>query len=113
MSLTNLFQILAAAWMKTRPDEYAPFVLPRSVDSYVESAIMPHSTEIDHPGINAITDILLKPSGIALDVIYLDLSQGDEVTTHQFAAGTNAATTIHLLYRPYVCITTLLQAQVY
>lgn len=100
MNVANATQILAAAWMKTRPDEYAPFVLPQTVESYVESAIMPHGTEIDHPGINAITDILLKPAGIALDVIYLDLSQGDDATTHQFAAGTEASTTINLLYRP-------------
>ncbi|KAL1301446.1 hypothetical protein AAFC00_005698 [Neodothiora populina] len=94
------FKVLAAAWMKTRPDEYAPFILPQTVDGYVEAAIMPHGTEIDHPGINAITDILLKPAGIALDVIYLDLSHGDEATTHQFAAGTDASATINLLYRP-------------
>lgn len=61
---------------------------------------MPHGMEIDHPGISAITDILLKPAGVALDVIYLDRSAGDEATTHQFAAGTNASQTIYLLYRP-------------
>lgn len=94
------FQTLAAAWMKTKPDEYAPFVLPQTVDSYVTNSILPHGMEIDHPGINAITDIMLKPAGIALDVIYLDLSAGDEATAHQFAAGTEASTTINLLYRP-------------
>lgn len=86
--------------MKTHPDDYAPFVLPHTIEEYVGSYIIAHGQEIDHPGIAAITDVLLKPANIALDVIYLDLSEGDEVNVHQFSTSTGSAQGISLLYRP-------------
>jgi ubiquitin thioesterase protein OTUB1 len=86
--------------MKTRAKDYAPFVLPHTVASYCDANIDPHQIEIDHPGMQALTDVLLKPAGIALEVIYLDRSAGTEVNAHQFAPGLSQAHPIRLLYRP-------------
>jgi len=57
-------------------------------------------TEIEDIGINALTEILLKPAGIALEIIHLDRSEGAEANVHRFGPMTAAVATIRLLYRP-------------
>ncbi|KAG9956116.1 cysteine proteinase, partial [Aureobasidium melanogenum] len=98
--IITYLKTLTSAWMKTRANDYAPFVLPHTVPSYCDANIDPHQIEIDHPGMQALTDVLLKPAGIALEVIYLDRSAGTEVNAHQFAPSLTHAHTIRLLYRP-------------
>lgn len=75
-------------------------MLPYSVDEYCAQFITAHQPEIDHPGVSALADVLLKPAGIGLDIIYLDRSTGSEVNAHDFAPNLNGFATIRLLYRP-------------
>ncbi|THY79176.1 cysteine proteinase [Aureobasidium pullulans] len=98
--IITYLKTLTSAWMKTRPNDYAPFVLPHTVPSYCDANIDPHQIEIDHPGMQALTDVLLKPAGVSLEVIYLDRSAGTEVNAHQFAPGLSSSQIIRLLYRP-------------
>ncbi|CAD0084358.1 unnamed protein product [Aureobasidium vineae] len=82
--IITYLKTLTSAWMKTRAKDYAPFVLPHTVPSYCDANIDPHQIEIDHPGMQALTDVLLKPAGIALEVIYLDRSAGTESSLHHY-----------------------------
>ncbi|MBE7181867.1 MAG: hypothetical protein INR71_11795, partial [Terriglobus roseus] len=77
-----------------------------TAEQYVSRNIDPSQCEIEHLGLNALYDVLLKPAGIALEVLYLDRSPGTDVYPHRFdpidAAGASIANapTIRLLYRP-------------
>ena len=93
--------------MKTSPDTYRPFIPDATVEQYCGSQIEPYQVEIDHIGMNALIDVLIKPAGFAVEVLYLDRSSGSEGNTHRFEAINSdgsamypAAPTIHLLYRP-------------
>lgn len=63
-------------------------------------------SEIDHVGLNALFEVLLKQAGIALEVMYLDRSAGTELVPHRFDAADASgmplhnAPTVRLLYRP-------------
>ncbi|PBP24396.1 cysteine proteinase [Diplocarpon rosae] len=68
---------------------------------------MPVNQEIDHLGVTLLIDVLLKPIGFAVEIVYLDRSPGAQVNSHIFqpedAHGipTNpGGPVIHLLYRP-------------
>ena len=94
--------------MKTRPDLYQPFILDGTLDQYCATQIEPYQVEIEHIGMNAIIDVLVKPAGLAVEILYLDRSAGTEVNEHRFEpagatglAGSETAT-LRLLYRPYV-----------
>jgi ubiquitin thioesterase protein OTUB1 len=70
---------------------------------------MPHGVEIDHVGLMALIDCLILPAGMAVEIIYLDRSAGDEVNVHRFEKleGEGVLTppdapVLRLLYRPYV-----------
>ncbi|KAK4983262.1 hypothetical protein LTR50_007340 [Elasticomyces elasticus] len=102
-SVIQHMRMLTAAWMRTHADVYEPFVLPQSVDEFCASSIDPYPAEIEHIGISALTDVLLKPAGISLEISYLDRSIGDEVNVHRMDADAPdgfASGTIRLLYRP-------------
>lgn len=94
------FRELTAAWVQTRPDNYAPFVLPMTVEEYCSTTIMAHTAEINEVGINALAEVLLKPAGFALEIIYLDLSEGTDANVHHFGPMSTSVATIRLLYRP-------------
>lgn len=55
---------------------------------------------------SALVDVLVKPAGIAVEILYLDRTPGDEVNTYRFdpvdQAGntTPSPPTFRLLYRP-------------
>lgn len=88
--------------MKTRESEYAPWLLGQTVDGYCNLSILPVGAEIDHVGLSALKDVLLS-SGITLEVLYLDRSEGSEVTMHRVdpvASGGHTFGTLRLLYRP-------------
>lgn len=93
--------------MKTRPADYEAWLLPQSVADYCEQSVLPHGCEIDHVGVTALSDVLLKPADMALDILYLDLSPGAEANLHSFAPmlpdgqTLRVAATVRLLYRPY------------
>ncbi|KAK3670729.1 hypothetical protein LTR78_009421 [Recurvomyces mirabilis] len=97
-------RMLAAAWMKTRPGEYAPFVLDKTVDQYCDDSILPMDSEIENVSLSALKDVLLSPAGMALEVLYLDRTEGGEVNMHRFDPVNPrdgvAIGTIRLLYRP-------------
>ena len=95
-------QILTSAWIKTRSDQYSHFVLPQTVAEYCAQEIDPVSSEINETGIVAITEVLLQPAGVSLEVIYLDRSEGSEANVHHYGLATAPQSTIRLLYRPCV-----------
>lgn len=102
----NCSQLLTSAWMKTRAENYLPFIVGTVAD-YCSSQIEPYQIEIEHVGMNALIDVLVKPAGFAVEILYLDRSPGLEVNTHRFEeTGANGmpmypdAPTIYLLYRP-------------
>ncbi|KAI9784256.1 MAG: hypothetical protein M1816_000928 [Peltula sp. TS41687] len=100
------FRLLTSAWMKTRTENYLPFLVG-TVEDYCATQIEPYQVEIEHVGMNALIDVLVKPAGFAVEILYLDRSPGLEVNTHRFEeTGANGmpmypdAPTIYLLYRP-------------
>lgn len=90
--------------MKTRQSEYAPWLLGQTVDQYCDSQVMPIGSEIDNVSLSALKDVLLSSAGIALEVLYLDRTEGSEVNMHRFDPvnhpGGITIGTIRLLYRP-------------
>ena len=89
--------------MKTRPQEYAPWLLGQTVQEFCDGSVMPIGSEIDNVGLSALKDVFLSPAGITLEVLYLDRSEGDEVNMHRFSPvnhGGYDIGTIRLLYRP-------------
>ncbi|KAL8906410.1 MAG: hypothetical protein Q9207_002071, partial [Kuettlingeria erythrocarpa] len=104
--LTHL-QLITGAWMKSNPERYMPYLEGMTIDHYCGTHIAPYSVEIDHIGLQACIDSILQPAGIAVQVLYLDQSAGEqgneidlpsELATADAAYG--AAHTIRLLYRP-------------
>ncbi|KAI9760339.1 MAG: hypothetical protein M4579_001743 [Chaenotheca gracillima] len=100
-------RLLTSAWMKTHSEEYENFLENATIDQYCSLAIEPYQVEIENVGITALTDVLLKPAGFALEVLYLDRSVGSEVNSHRFEATDyegnpidSNAQTMRLLYRP-------------
>ena len=98
-TLTNVAQMMTSAFMQLREDQYQPF-LEMPLSEYRISRIDPTNQEIDQIGLQALTDGVIAPAGIAVEVSYLDRSQGDEVTPHQFVPDATGWPTIRLLYRP-------------
>lgn len=55
---------------------------------------------------SALVDVLVKPAGIAVEILYLDRTPGDEVNTYRFdpvdqgGATLQGPPTFRLLYRP-------------
>ncbi|KAF2741414.1 cysteine proteinase [Polyplosphaeria fusca] len=107
MSIITYFKLLASAWIQSHPNDYAPF-LDYDVKTYCSLNIEAAQCEIDHVGINALAEAVVKPIGFALEVLYLDRSQGqgDEIDTHRFEPTApngqplQSITTMRLLYRP-------------
>ncbi|PIA98140.1 Ubiquitin thioesterase otubain-like [Cercospora beticola] len=94
---------LTAAWMKSKETEYAPWLLGQTVESYCQNQVLPVKAEIDNVALSALKDVLLSPAGILLEVLYLDRSEGSEVTMHRFdpvASGGFILGSVRLLYRP-------------
>ena len=98
-----LRQIVTSAWLKTHADAYAPYLANPSIngiESYCSSAIETFAVEIDNVGLQACVDALIKPAGLAVQVLYLDRSPGEQVNDHWPAENANATHTVRLLYRP-------------
>ena len=72
---------------------------------YCQTKIEPVMSEIEHVGMSALCDVLAKPAGIAVEILYLDRSPGDEVNIYRFDPAdigltANDPPTIRMLYRP-------------
>ncbi len=104
--------------MKTKADLYQDFLLGETIQQYCERHIDPYQVEMDHIGLNALIDSVIKPAGISVDILYLDRSEGEEVNTINFPIedpnrlnGFLATPSIRLLYRPFVLYQSQVEAQ--
>ncbi|KAI4088036.1 MAG: hypothetical protein LQ344_006351 [Seirophora lacunosa] len=104
------FRLITSAWMKTRPQNFVPYMVALSIDQYCGTHIEPHAVEIDNIGLHACIEAILQPAGVAVQVLYLDQSEGEHVNDYVWPAeGPNAnvvtayggVPTVRLLYRPY------------
>jgi ubiquitin thioesterase protein OTUB1 len=85
--------------MKLNPDQYQAF-LSLPLDAYCATTIEPVRTEIDEVGLQALVNGVIQASGFAVEVLYLDRSDGTAVTPHILTPPENQLATIRLLYRP-------------
>jgi ubiquitin thioesterase protein OTUB1 len=100
-------RLLASSWLKGSPAIYQDFIQgDLGVDGYCKEWLEAPNQEIDHLGIMLLIDVLLKPVGFAVEIIYLDRSAGSQVNSHMFQDEEDGVPTnpgspiIHLLYRP-------------
>ena len=108
--LIYYLRLLAATHLKANAATYDPFVPDgQGVQAYCAQSVELVNREIEHLGIVALVNVLLKPAGIVLEIAYLDRSPGSQVNRHRFsddadghepAAAPHAAPVVHLLYRP-------------
>ncbi|KAL8930547.1 MAG: hypothetical protein Q9208_000731 [Pyrenodesmia sp. 3 TL-2023] len=101
------FRLITAAWMKSNPERYMPYLEGITIEHYCVTHIDAYAVEIDHIGLQACIDSVLQPAGIVVQVLYLDQSageQGNEIDLPSDLATTSTAYgavhTIRLLYRP-------------
>ncbi|KAL1963799.1 hypothetical protein VTN77DRAFT_7865 [Rasamsonia byssochlamydoides] len=93
------FRLLTSAWMKLNPHRYQAF-LSIPLDQYCATRIETVKSEIDEVGLQALVDGVIEGSGFAVEILYLDRSQGDVVTPHLLSPNRPSVATIRLLYRP-------------
>ncbi|OOF98616.1 hypothetical protein ASPCADRAFT_204386 [Aspergillus carbonarius ITEM 5010] len=93
------FRLLTSAWMKINPHRYQAF-LSMPLDQYCAARIDTVRTEIDEVGLQALVDGVIEDSGFAVEIMYLDRSEGEAVTPHLLTPARPIAGTICLLYRP-------------
>ena len=93
--------------MRTNPEAYQPYIIDYTIDQYCAAKIDPFAVEIEHLGIQALFDAVIRPAGINIEVLYLDRSPGEEVNTIRFPDLDDPVRshylnipTIRLLYRP-------------
>jgi ubiquitin thioesterase protein OTUB1 len=94
---------LTSAWIQSHPHDFEPFLPGMDIKQYCSTEIEPSICELDHIGLTALSDVLLKPAGIALEVSYLDRSAGEEMNMYALAPQDRLpqdVKTIRLLYRP-------------
>lgn len=87
--------------MTLNASRYEAF-LPIPLEQYCATRIATVKAEIDEVGLQALVDGVIDGSGFAVEVLYLDRSEGEEVTIHQLTPDRPSPATIRLLYRPYV-----------
>lgn len=99
MLMFNVLQLLTSAWMKLHPAQYEAF-LSMPVEQYCATRIDVVRTEIDEIGLQALVDGVIGGSGFAVEIMYLDRSEGEAVTPHLLTPPRSTGGTICLLYRP-------------
>ena len=100
-------KLITSAWLRSDANFYKSFLIEDStIEQYCATHIEPYQVEIDHLGMNACIDAILKPAGVSVEVAYLDRSPGEEMNTFSWQGvplkGRNELPTVRLLYRPYV-----------
>jgi ubiquitin thioesterase protein OTUB1 len=86
--------------MKSNPEQYQPY-LEQPLREYCQSHVDVFDQEIEQIPLQALTDGIIAPAGLAVVVMYLDRSDGDEVTPHHLVSNpAPGSPTITLLYRP-------------
>ena len=111
--------MIASAHLKLNALDYAPFLVDSpDIPTYCATHIDPFATEIEQLGIQALSDAVFEPARIGFEILYLDRSEGDEVTKHEGGKlsgeeerevggddeteGKKVTGRVRLLYRPYV-----------
>lgn len=87
--------------MRLNATRYEAF-LSVPLEQYCTQTIDTVKTEIDEVGLQGLVDGVIKGSGFAVEILYLDRSEGNEVTPHLLSPDGPSLATIRLLYRPYV-----------
>ena len=100
--MSDKHQLLTSTTMRLRPDQYQPY-LEQPLYEYCRSNVDAFGQEIEQISLQALTDGVIAPALINVMVMYLDRSEGSEVTPHHFVANARPDwPTITLLYRPWV-----------
>ncbi|KAM0240902.1 hypothetical protein ACHAP5_007766 [Fusarium lateritium] len=106
-SLIYYLRLLTGTYLKANAATFDPFIHEyNGVQGYCSQCIDIPNREIEHIGIEALSNILLKPVDIVLEIAYLDRSPGSRVNTHLFPGENNGrdinslGTVIYLLFRP-------------
>lgn len=85
--------------MQKYPQNFEPFI-GEPVRSYCQSHIEPAVCEIEHVGMSALVDVLVKPAGIAVEILYLDRTEGTTPNVYHFEVAQPNPVIFRLLYRP-------------
>ena len=107
-SIVYHFRLLASSCLKSAPSSYQDFIPDNlGVEAYSKQWIEPPNQEIDHLGMTLLIDVLLKPIGFGVEIVYLDRSEGSQVNSHLIQPEdmngmpmSPSGPVIHLLYRP-------------
>lgn len=100
------FRLLAAAYVKTHPEDYMPFIDDgegTTIEEYCNRQIEAFAVEADHLALSALVNAVGKAE---LGVVYMDRSAGEDAVVHSFVPMTTTTTMtgeqikIDLLYRP-------------
>ncbi|KAM0345502.1 hypothetical protein ACHAPU_006429 [Fusarium lateritium] len=104
--LIYYLRLLAGTYLKAHAAGFDPFITEyNGVQGYCSQCIDIPNREIEHLGIEALSNVLLKPIDVILEVVYLDRSVGTEANIHRFPGELNGQDvsnlgTINLLFRP-------------
>jgi ubiquitin thioesterase protein OTUB1 len=99
-TISDQHQLLTSATMKLNPDQYQPY-MEQPVFEFCQSNVDAYGQEIEQISLQALTDGVIAPAHINVIVMYLDRSEGGEVTPHRFVANAGSEwPAITLLYRP-------------
>lgn len=90
---------MTSTFLKLNASLYEGF-LEVPVEEYCATKIEATNQEIEQPGLFALTTGVIAPGGFGLEVLYLDRSEGDDVTPYNFVPEGQHLPTITLLYRP-------------
>ncbi len=100
-------RLLAATYLKSNAETYDPFVPDgQGIQAHCGQSIELPDREIEHLGITALVNVLLKPVNFVLEIAYLDRSPGSRVNVYRFPEEANGQDVsalgpiIYLLYRP-------------
>lgn len=90
---------MTSTYMKLNASLYEGF-LEAPVEEYCAAKIEATNQEIEQPGLFALATGVIAPGGFGLEVLYLDQSEGDDVTPYNFVPDGQPRLIITLLYRP-------------
>ena len=107
-SIIYHLRLLASAWLASNADNYAGFIPDGlGVVGYRKTCLETVNTEIDHLGMSLLIDVLLKPIGIAVEIVVLDRTEGSQANSHILQSEDSnglpshpGGPMIHLLFRP-------------
>ena len=100
-----MLQLLTSAYLQTHAAEYQPWIQDQTVEEFCKHHVEPSMCEIENVSMSALAAVLVQPAGLALEIMYLDRSPGEEVNTYYFAGQDSTLEparlpTLRLLYRP-------------